>query len=62
MNEKILAMRHITVYRGKCRQVINIANFDLYYGELTAIIGQNGASKSTLLQIGELFCFYFAGM
>ncbi|SEJ30494.1 tungstate transport system ATP-binding protein [Propionispira arboris] len=49
MKEAILKMDHLQVQR-EGRQVLQIDHFQLKRGELLAIVGSNGAGKSTFLQ------------
>ncbi|MGY3312021.1 putative ABC transport system ATP-binding protein [Peribacillus simplex] len=54
VNDVVLAVRDITrVYKGDGHEVYALKNvsFDLYKGELIAIMGTSGSGKSTLLNV-----------
>ncbi|MCE5285950.1 MAG: ABC transporter ATP-binding protein [Pelosinus sp.] len=57
MSQLIVELKHVRVERGG-RNVLTIEQFALRKGELAAVVGQNGAGKSTILQTINLLCPY----
>ncbi|HXW81651.1 MAG TPA: ATP-binding cassette domain-containing protein, partial [Acidimicrobiales bacterium] len=45
----LLAVRHVSVSFGRLR-VLNGVDFDVWPGQLVALIGDNGAGKSTIVR------------
>lgn len=51
LRPKVLAVNGLTKSYGTQKRVLHDINFDLYAGELVAVIGRSGAGKSTLLHV-----------